>query len=90
VEFLERLGNSQLLRTLGFSVLDRIGQGKACSGLQPMHMKIDFITWRCSFRNGFQILLGEFECASGPCIDVVTLLEVDLLKEVAAHLSGRN
>ena len=49
VEFLERLGNSQLLRTLGFSVLDRIGQGKVCSGLQPMHMKIHFIAWRCSF-----------------------------------------
>jgi hypothetical protein len=43
-----------------------------------------------AFENGLQVLLGQLECTCDARVDVVTLLKIDVLKEIAAHRPGWN
>src|SRR5216683_62660 len=53
-------------------------------------MCIHRIPKRVAFENRLQVILGQLECTCDARVDVVTLLKVDVLKEIAAHRPGRN
>src|SRR5216684_4826671 len=53
-------------------------------------MCIHRIPKRVAFGNRLQVILGQLECTCDTGVDVVTLLKVDVLKEIAAHRPGRN
>src|SRR6202011_4768254 len=53
-------------------------------------MVVHGIAWRCACRKRLEVLLRSLQCPLNACIDVVTLLEVYVFKEVAAHRSGGN
>src|SRR5713101_3343109 len=53
-------------------------------------MRIHRVSKRVAFENRLQVILGQLECTCDARVDVVTLLKVDVLKEIAAHRPGRN
>src|SRR6266436_561445 len=53
-------------------------------------MRIHRVPKGLALENRLQVLLGQLECAFDARVDVVTLLKVDVLKEIAAHRPGRN
>src|SRR5713101_5752826 len=53
-------------------------------------MRIHRVSKGLAFENRLQVLLRQLECTCDARVDVVTLLKVDVLKEVAAHRPGGN
>src|SRR5713101_8544401 len=53
-------------------------------------MRIHRVSKGLAFENRLQVLLRQLECTCDARVDVVTLLKVDVLKEIAAHRPGRN
>src|SRR5260370_20195957 len=53
-------------------------------------MRIHRVSKGLAFENRLQVLLGQLECTCDARVDVVTLLKVDVFKEIAAHRAGRN
>ena len=53
-------------------------------------MRIHRVSKGLAFENRLQVLLGQLERTCDARVDVVTLLKVDVLKEIAAHRPGGN
>src|SRR5258708_30556193 len=53
-------------------------------------MGVKRIEWRWACRKRLEVLLRSLQCPLNACIDVVTLLEVYVFKEVPADRSGGN
>ena len=90
VEFLQIFSDSYLFRTLRSSVLGGHGGFVARPGLQPLYMRVHGASWRLVFGKRLKIIPGQLESAGNAGVNVVTLLKVDVLKEIAAHGTGRN
>ena len=90
VEFLQIFGDSQLLRALGSSVPRGGRRVVARLRLQPLHMLIHRVSRRLPFGKRLQVQFRPLEGACDAGVNVVPLLEVDVLKKIAPHASGRN
>src|ERR1700730_8851443 len=53
-------------------------------------MRIHRVSKGLAFENRLQVLLGQLEGTCDARVDVVTLLKVNVLKEIAANRPGRN
>jgi hypothetical protein len=51
-------------------------------------MSIHRVSKGLAFQNRLRVLLGQLECTCDTGVDVVTLLKVDVLKEIAASPTG--
>src|ERR1700685_2216954 len=53
-------------------------------------MRIHRVSGGLAVNNRLQVLLGQLECTCDAPVDVVALLKVDVLEEIAAHRTDRN
>src|SRR5258708_35674889 len=83
-------GDPHLLRTSRGSIFGFHFRFVARPRFQPFDLVVHRIAWRCSCRKRLEVLLRSLQCPLNARIDVVTLLEVYVFKEVAADRSGGN
>src|SRR5262249_17388079 len=63
---------------------------KARLRFEPLHMIVDGIAWWRARCERLKIVFGQLESTLNARIDVVTLLKVDVLEEIAANGSRGN
>src|SRR4051794_21325510 len=89
-QFLKAFGDAQLFRTLGPTIFCGERGTVVRLGPQPANMRVDGGSYRLILLERFQGLPGAKKCGADSTIDVVALLEVYVLEQIAANASGGN
>ena len=87
IKFAQVFCNSPLFCAFRFSVLGRVDGSVVWLRFHPLHMQVNFVSWMHAFRKRLQVFARKPVSACYARIDVVALLEVDVLEEIATHLS---
>ena len=88
VEFAEVFGDAKLLGAFGEAVLGLHDGAVVGAGAEPEDVVVDGVADGCAGGKGLEKLDGEALGALDAGVDVVALLEVDVLEEVAADGAG--
>src|SRR6266404_3158048 len=83
-------GDPHLLRTSRGSIFGFHFRFVARPRFQPFDLVVHRIAWRYACWKRLEVLLRSLQCPLNACVDVVTLLEVYVFKEVPADRSGGN
>src|SRR5208283_35176 len=90
VELVQIIGDLELVRAFRPPVVGFAHVTTVRFRAKPFDMLVHRVSWNLALRKRFQILPGQLQSGRDTCVDVVALLEVQVLEEIAAHTSRWN